>query len=85
MMEQIVKIDSAGGISLPRDVVDALNLSGEDRLLVTSGPEAIVIRKVSAGTLEERFRGLADRVSRRFAERGVAESDVDEAVSWSRK
>lgn len=84
-MEQIVKIDSGGGIRLPRDVVEALNLRGDDRLLVASGPEAIVIRKVSTGTLEERFRGLAERVSRQFTEAGVSESDVGEAVSWSRK
>ena len=84
-MEQTVKVDSAGSICLPRDVVDALNLSEKDRLLVTSGPDAIVIRKVSSGKLEERFSRLAERVSRQFQERGVSESDVGEAVSWSRK
>jgi bifunctional DNA-binding transcriptional regulator/antitoxin component of YhaV-PrlF toxin-antitoxin module len=85
IMEQIVKIDSAGGISLPRDVVAALDLREEDRLMVTSGPDAIVIKKVSAGTLEERFRSLADRVARQFEEKKIAKEDVAEAVAWSRK
>jgi antitoxin component of MazEF toxin-antitoxin module len=85
VMEQIITIDSAGGISLPPDVVAALDLRDEDRLMVTSGPDAIVIRKISAGTLEERFRGLADRVARQFEEKKIAEEDVAEAVAWSRK
>lgn len=84
-MGQIITIDSAGGISLPSDVVAALDLRDEDRLMVTSGPDAIVIRKISAGTLEERFRGLADRVARQFEEKKIAEKDVAEAVAWSRK
>lgn len=84
-MEQIIKIDSAGEINLPQGIVDSLDLHEEDRLIVTSGPDAIVIKKISAGTLEERFRSLAERVGRQFEERNVTEADVDEAVAWSRK
>ena len=80
-MEQIIKIDSAGEINLPQ----GLDLHEEDRLMVTSGPDAIVIKKISAGTLEERFRSLAERVGRQFEGRNVTEVDVDEAVAWSRK
>ena len=84
-MEQIIKIDSAGEINLPQGIVASLDLHEEDRLMVTSGPDAIVIKKISAGTLEGRFRNLAARVGRQFEERNVAEADVDEAVAWSRK
>jgi bifunctional DNA-binding transcriptional regulator/antitoxin component of YhaV-PrlF toxin-antitoxin module len=84
-MEQIVKIDSAGGINLPQDIVAALDLRGEDRLMVTSSPDAIVIKKITAGTLEERFRGVAERVGRQFSEKKITETDVAEAVAWSRK
>jgi len=84
-MEQIIKIDSAGEINLPQDIVASLVLHEEDRLMVTSGPDAIVIKKISAGTLEERFRSLAERVGRQFEERNVTEANVDEAVAWSRK
>ncbi len=84
-MEQIIKIDNSGGINLSQDVVAILDLRKDDRLLVTSGPDVIVIKKISAGTLEERFRGLAERVGRQFEERKVSEEDVAEAVAWSRK
>ena len=84
-MEQIIKIDSAGEINLPQDIVASLVLHEEDRLMVTSGPDAIVIKKISAGTLEERFRSLAERVCRQFEGRNVTEVAVDEAVAWSRK
>ena len=84
-MEQIIKIDSAGEINLPQDIVASLVLHEEDRLMVTSGPDAIVIKKISAGTLEERFRSLTQRVGRQFEERNVTEADVDKAVAWSRK
>jgi bifunctional DNA-binding transcriptional regulator/antitoxin component of YhaV-PrlF toxin-antitoxin module len=84
-MEHIIKIDSAGEINLPQDIVACLDLHEEDRLMVTSGPDAIVIKKISAGTLEDRFRNLAARVGRQFEERNVTEADVDEAVACSRK
>ena len=84
-MEQIIKIDSAGEINLPQDIVASLVLHEEDRFMVTSGPDAIVIKKISAGTLEERFRSLAERVGRQFEGRNVTEVAVDEAVAWSRK
>lgn len=84
-MEQIIKIDSAGEINLPQGIVDSLDLHEEDRLMVTSGPDAIVIKKISAGTLEDRFRNLATRVGRQFEEKNVTEADVEEAVAWSRK
>ena len=53
--------------------------------MVTSSSDTIVIKKITAGTLGERFRALAERVSRQFEERGVTEADVAEAVVWSRK
>jgi hypothetical protein len=62
-----------------------LNLSGEDRLMVMSSSDTIVIKKITVGTMGERFRTLAERVSRQFEERGVTEADVAEAVAWSRK
>ena len=74
-MEQIIKIDSAGEINLPQDIVASLVPHKEDRLMVTSGPDAIVIKKISAGTLEERFRSLAGRVDRQFEERNVTAAE----------
>ena len=84
-MEQIIKIGKAGGINLPQEILATLDLRGEDRLMVTSSSDTIVIKKITAGTLGERFRALAERVSRQFEERGVTEADVAESVLWSRK
>jgi antitoxin component of MazEF toxin-antitoxin module len=84
-MEQIIKINNTGGINLPQDIVATLDLCGGDRLMVASGPDAIVIKKISAGNLEERFHGLAERVRRQFEEKKITEEDVAEAIVWSRK
>ncbi|MFH0730121.1 MAG: hypothetical protein V2B19_27725 [Pseudomonadota bacterium] len=84
-MEQVIKIDRAGEIHLPREILATLDLRAEDRLMVTSSADTIVIKKITTGTLGERFRTMAERVSRQFEERGVTQADVAEAVTWSRK
>ena len=84
-MEQIIKIGKAGEINLPQEILASLDLRREDRIIVTSSTDTIVIKKITAGNLEERFRTLAKQVSRQFEERGVTEADVAEAIAWSRK
>ena len=84
-MERIAHIDKSGTLNLPKEVLEPLECSGEDKLMVFSSKSAIVIKRVGSAPLPERFDRLTDVIEAQFREQGVSEKDVQEAVTWGRK
>jgi len=84
-MEQIIKIEQPGTLNLPKKVIDPLELKKDDRLVVFSDKNGIVIKKVAAVALKDRFEKLAGEIEAQFKKQGVTEADVLKAVEWSRK
>lgn len=84
-MERITQIDKSGSLSLPKEVVEPLEIKEDDKLMVFSSRSAIVIKKIGSPTLGERFERLADELEIQFRKQGVAEKDVQEAVKWGRE
>jgi len=84
-MERITQIDKSGALNLPKEIIEPLECKGDDKLMVFSSRSAIVIKRIASASLPERFDKLADEIEAQFRKRGVAERDVQEAVTWGRK
>jgi len=84
-VEQIIKIDKTGTLNLPKKIIEPLELKEDDRLMVFSCEDGIVIKKIPSVPLAEQFRKLASDVEARFKKQGVTKEDVSKAVEWARK
>jgi hypothetical protein len=58
---------------LPKEILAPLECKEEDKLMVFSSRSAIVIKRIGAASLPERFDKLADEIEAPFRKRGVAE------------
>jgi len=81
-MERITQIDKSGALNLPKEIIEPLECKEDDKLIVFSSKNAIVIKRIASASLPQRFERLADEVEAQFLKRGVAEKDVEEAVRW---
>ena len=45
-MEQIIKVEKTGTLNLPKNVIEPLELKKDDRLVVFSCENGIVIKKI---------------------------------------
>lgn len=84
-MEQIIKVEKTGTLNLPKNVIEPLELKKDDRLVVFSCENGIVIKKISTVPLAEQFKKLTDDAEARFKKQGVTEKDISKAVEWARK
>lgn len=84
-MEQIIKVDKAGNFKLPAAIKKSLKLKKDDNLLVFSGSDSILIKKMDRQSLKQRFIQLSDTVEEKFSRARVTKDDVAKAVHWARK
>jgi bifunctional DNA-binding transcriptional regulator/antitoxin component of YhaV-PrlF toxin-antitoxin module len=84
-MERVTQIDKSGALNLPKEIIEPLGCKGDDKLMVFSSKNAIVIKRIASASLPERFERLADEVETQYRKCRVAEKDVEEAVTWARK
>ena len=84
-MERILTIDSQKEFEIPQEIKENLHLKPNDNLLVSSGDDFIIIRKIRKPSLDERFRSLSEKVRRKFKNEGITPKDVDKAIKWARR
>ena len=84
-MEQIIKVDKSGNFKLPAAIKKSLKLKKDDNLLVFSGSDSIVIKKMDRQSLKQRFLHLSAAVEEKFSQTRVTKDDVAKAVKWARK
>ena len=84
-MEQIIKVDKSGNFKLPAAIKKSLKLKKDDNLLVFSGSDSILIKKMDSQSLKQRFIQLSETVEGKFSQARVTKDDVAKAVQWARK
>ena len=84
-MEQIIKVDKFGNFKLPAAIKKSLKLKKDDNLLVFSGSDSILIKKMDSQSLKQRFIQLSETVEGKFSQARVTKDDVAKAVQWARK
>ncbi len=76
---------SKGQVTIPKEIRDRYGLSAGDYLIVEPGEGNFVVRKGGIRADGEDFEALADRISRRFEDRGITRSEAEEAIRWARR
>ena len=79
-MEKIIKADKAGNFKLPAAIKKSLKLKKDDNLLVFSGSDSILIKKMDRQSLKQRFVQLSDAVEEKFSRARVTKDDIAKAV-----
>ncbi len=82
----IVKMDAEGKIIIPDKLRKMINVEGEAEFVAVLDGNGIYLSKINepSGSLTKRFDNLSQEAQRVFAQRGISEKDVKEAVEWAR-
>ncbi len=85
MEQYTTKITSKGQVTIPKEIRDRYGLLAGDYLILEPKDEDFVVRRGEIRAGGEDFDALADGISRRFEERGITRSEVEEAIRWARR
>ncbi|MGR3302761.1 MAG: hypothetical protein ACUZ8I_09705 [Candidatus Scalindua sp.] len=84
-MDKLLKLDKTGDSKLLKEIKKSLSLKFDDELLIYSGKDYLVIKKIQRPSLPERFKNLSRKVESRFKKEDLGEDVVSEAIKWARR
>ncbi|KCZ70693.1 looped-hinge helix DNA binding domain, AbrB family [Candidatus Methanoperedens nitroreducens] len=76
----MVTISSKGQIVIPKKILKALGLKEQDKLLIFSKGENILLKKIKPEMLEKSLREILMPVRKEAEARGLTEKDVEEEI-----
>ena len=84
-MDKLLKLDKTGDSKLLKEIKKSLSLKFDDELLMHSGKDFLVIKKVQRFSIPERFKNLSRKVESRFKKERLGKDVVNEAIKWARR
>lgn len=82
-MEALARITSKGQITIPKTIRDKIKAKKGDYLIFQVKGSKVEIEKASLSQTEE-FEVLAEKLEKKFKEKGITKEDIQEAVKWAR-
>lgn len=80
----MVTISSRGQIVIPKRIMKILGLKEQDKLLVFSSGENILLKKVKPEIYEKSLRDILMPLREKAKARGITEADVEEEIKAHR-
>jgi AbrB family looped-hinge helix DNA binding protein len=81
---ETTKMSSKGQIVIPEDIRNRLGLKTGDKFLVMGDKDVVILKALSNPSLEE-FDDLIKSVRKQARTAGLKRSDIDKAISKSRR
>jgi len=85
MEEELVKMSTKGQLVVPMGIRSKENFKPSDRFAAFGVKDGVLFKKVDIPDVRAEFESLSKEIAKKFKERKVKESDVEEAVIWVRK
>jgi AbrB family looped-hinge helix DNA binding protein len=85
METELVKMSSKGQLVVPQDIREKENFIEGDRFIAFEVKGGILFKKLKMPDPKKEFESLSKDIQKKFVKGNITESDVDEAVKWSRK
>ena len=77
---EMVTISSKGQIVIPKKIMKILGLKEQDKLLVFSKGENLLLKKVKPEIFEKSVRDILTPLRQKAEARGLTESDVEKEI-----
>ena len=84
-MIDIATISSKGQIVIPKKVREEAGLAEQDKLLIISDKEQIILKKVSKEKARKKLRELIDYFAEKFKEKRITKEDIQEEIRAARR
>lgn len=81
----MVTISSKGQIVIPKKIMKMLGLKEQDKLLVFSKGDSILLKKVGPEVYEKSIQEILMPLRRKAEARGLSEADVEQEIASHRK
>ena len=85
METELVKMSPKGQLVVPQDIRLKEGFASGDRFVPFPVKNGILFKKVKIPDVKAEFEKVSKDIEKHLKERGVAESNVEEAVAWSRR
>ena len=80
-----MKMSPKGQLVVPQDIREKEGFTAGDRFVPFPVKNGILFKKVKIPDVKAEFEKVRKDIEKHLKERGVAHSDVDEAVAWARR
>lgn len=84
MSRHAAKVTSKGQVTIPKPIRELMELQEGDYLVMECDDDRLIVRKAAVSPTED-FDRLAERVARRFRDRGISKREVEEAIRAARE
>ena len=83
-MIDIVTISSKGQLVIPRGVREEMGIELSDKLMLVYDNKSILLRKISKEDAKKDMLGLMDRLSGKFANAKIKQTDIQREINKAR-
>ncbi|MBI2576842.1 AbrB/MazE/SpoVT family DNA-binding domain-containing protein [Candidatus Woesearchaeota archaeon] len=84
-MIDIATVSSKGQIVIPMKMREEIGLHQNDKLVLLSEKDTIVVKKLKEDELKSRMRKMLDMFSDGFKKHGISQHDIREEITALRK
>ena len=85
MAEELIKMSTKGQLVVPKEIRVKEKFKPSDRFVAFDVKGGILFKKVRIPNVKAEFESLAKDIEKKFKEKGVNKSDVEEAIIWARR
>ena len=79
-MIDVITISSRGQIVIPKKMREEAGLAEQDKLVVVSDKDQIIIKKISKEKAKKKLLELIDEIGKRFKDSGITEEDIQKEI-----
>ncbi|MDO8508502.1 MAG: AbrB/MazE/SpoVT family DNA-binding domain-containing protein [Nanoarchaeota archaeon] len=79
-MIDVITISSKGQIVIPKKIREEAGLAEQDKLVVVSDKDQIILKKVSKEKAKKKLLELIDEIGKRFKDSGITEEDIQKEI-----
>lgn len=84
-MIESATVSSKGQIVIPREMRDEMGLSKNDKLILVSDKDTILVKRVREREVKDRIIRLLDKFSDKFKEHGISKEEIKREIKALRK
>ncbi|MBW2975273.1 AbrB/MazE/SpoVT family DNA-binding domain-containing protein [Candidatus Woesearchaeota archaeon] len=84
-MIEVATVSSKGQIVIPSRMREEIGLSQNDKLILVSDRDNILVKKVKEKEARDRIIRLLDKFSDKFSEEGITKEDIKKEIKALRK
>ena len=84
-MIEVINLSVKGQLVIPRDVREAMGLNPNDKMILVTDEDTILLKKIKEEDVKVRMKALMKTFTKEFARAGITKEDIKREIKAARK